>query len=155
MLRFRRLFGNTKCNVIGMIHIGALPGDFVITVIVVTYESRKTFLKPLTPWTRLFSKWLNLRPACGAFEWRSLLEYSVALASTIWDTTECIFLNSGLWWLTVTSNFCLDWDWLGLEGSSRGSSKEDRPVLPSGKTPHDLNPVSNYGQNLVMSWRGA
>jgi len=27
------------------------------------------------------------------------------------------------------------------EDSNRGSSKEDRPVLPSGKTPHDINPV--------------
>jgi hypothetical protein len=31
MLRFRNLFGNNKCLVIGMIHVGALPGDFFIT----------------------------------------------------------------------------------------------------------------------------
>ena len=28
MPRFRNLFGSKKCNVIGMIHIGALPGEF-------------------------------------------------------------------------------------------------------------------------------
>jgi len=28
------------------------------------------------------------------------------------------------------------------EDSSRGSSKEDRPVLLSGKTPQDINPVT-------------
>jgi hypothetical protein len=26
--------------------------------------------------------------------------------------------------------------------SSRGSSKEDRPILPSGKRPHDINSVT-------------